>query len=303
MMRPTQRKRRRTVQWNLFWLAFPFLVIILLFKYVPLFGWAISFFEYKPGYSLFDCKFVGLKFFRMMLTNRDIPRVMTNTLIFSFINLALQPLPMLFAILLNEIEAKHFRKLAQTVTTIPHFISWVIVYSLAFALFANDGLLNQARSVFGMPAVRSVLTDRKAVYWFQTLVSQWKGLGWSAIIYIAAIAGIDGELYEAASVDGASRLGRAIHITIPGLMPTFIVLLLLFISNFINQGFEQYYVFKNSIIYNNIEVLDVLVYRKGLEQADYSFATAMGMLKSLISVTLLFSANAFAKKVRGTSIV
>ncbi|MBQ9325392.1 MAG: sugar ABC transporter permease [Clostridia bacterium] len=278
------------------------LILVVMFHYVPLAGWALSLFEYKPGYPLLQNKFIGLKYFQMILTKSTTRRVMRNTLIFSSLDFLTLPLPMLLAVLLNEIRSDRFRKLAQVITTLPHFISWVIVYSLAFALFSSEGLLNQLRAELNLPA-QSILTDRNAVYWFQTLIALWKGLGWSAIIYIAAIAGIDQELYEAATVDGAGRFRCALHVTIPGLMPTFIVLMLLRVSNFINSGIDQYYVFQNNIIYNNIEVLDLYVYTVGLKKQDYSYAIAAGIMKSFISIALLFIANTTAKKVRGESII
>lgn len=295
-------KKRLHRDWNLFFLVLPLMVLVVLFSYVPLAGWLLSLIEYKPGYPLWDNEFVGLKYYEMVFTNPDTLRAFKNTLIFSAMNFCLLPFPMIFAILLNEITSAKFRKVAQTVTTLPHFISWVIVYSLAFAIFSREGMLNQILEVLGLRG-QSVLTDRNAVYWFQTAVSQWKSLGWSAIIYIASIAGIDGELYEAAAIDGASRFQMALHVTVPGLMQTFVVLMLLGISGFVNSGMDQYYVFKNSIVYRNIEVLDLYTYRMGLQVGDYSYATTVGILKSFVNILLLFSANGIARKVRGASII
>ncbi|MGI6653690.1 MAG: ABC transporter permease subunit [Christensenellales bacterium] len=295
-------RRKRCRRWDLLALTLPLMLIVFLFSYVPLIGWLLSLVEYRPGYPLFANKFVGLKYFKLLFSSRDIGNALKNTVIFQALNFCLLPMPMLFAILLNEVDVSPFRKLVQTVTTLPHFISWVIVYSLAFALFSTDGMLNQVSDMLGLKK-QSVLTDRNAVYWFQTLISQWKGLGWSSIIYIAAIAGIDSELYEAGVIDGAGRFRLVRHITIPGLMPTFTVLMLLAVSGFINSGMDQYYVFKNSIVYKRIEVLDLYTYRLGLQLGDYSFSTAVGILKSFISISLLTIANAVARKVRGSSIL
>ncbi|MGI6173390.1 MAG: ABC transporter permease [Christensenellales bacterium] len=294
------RKKRR--RWELFFVAFPLMCIVLVFNYVPLFGWALSVFEYKPGTPLTQNEFVGLKYFQMILNSKDIRRVLTNTMIFSGLNFVLMPLPMLFAILLNEIQSTGFKKVTQTLTTLPHFISWIIVYSLAFAIFSTDGLLNTLLSMLGMKQ-QKLLQDRNAVYPFQTFISQWKSLGWNSIIYIAAITGIDQELYEAAAVDGAGKFRCAIHITLPGLMPTFLVVALLAVANFINSGLDQYFMFQNSVVMKNIEVIDLYTYRVGLKNQDYSYATAVGMCKSLISLVMLFVTNAIAKKVRGESIV
>ena len=165
-------------------------------------------------------------------------------------------------------------------------------------MFSSEGLITQA---LGMK--QSILTDKDAVYWFQSLLTLWKNLGWDAIIYIAAIAGIPQELYEAAAVDGAGYFRRAIYITIPELMNTFIVLLLLFIANFINNGMDQYFAFRNTLVLDQIENLELYSYRLGLQLGDYSFATAVGIFKSVVSIALLFAANTFAKKVRGTPII
>jgi len=294
------KKRKRS--WYLLFYALPLMVVVFLFSYVPLFGWYLSLIEYKPGYPLFDNAFVGFKFFKEFFASADFPRVMRNTFLFSGLQFCVLPLPMIFAILLNEITSKRFRRTAQTVTTLPHFISWVTVYALAFSIFSTEGMLNQVLGALGMKN-QMILTDAKAIYWFMTAVGLWKGLGWSAIIYIAAIAGLDQELYEAAAIDGAGRFRRILHITVPGLMPTFVVLMLLNVSNFVNHGFEQYFVFRNSIVANNIEILELFTYRNGLVLGDYSYASAVGIFKSVVSVMLLVIANLTAKRVRGTSIL
>jgi putative aldouronate transport system permease protein len=288
--------------WNLFFLALPFMVVVVLFRYVPLAGWILSFYEFRAGTPLFKNQFVGLKYFKLLLASRDFYRVLKNTAIFSFLNYLLLPLPMIFAILFNEIPFRKFRRIAQTLTTLPHFISWIIVYSLAFALFSNEGIVNRLLGLFGFPG-QNLLTSSEAVYIFQTGILQWKTLGWSAIIYIAAITGIDQELYEAARVDGAGRFRCVWHITVPGLMPTFIVLALLAIANFVNSGLDQYFVFNNAFVAQNIEVLELYTYRVGMQVFDYSYATAVGIFKSVISIGLLFITNYLAKKFRGESII
>jgi ABC-type polysaccharide transport system permease subunit len=278
------------------------MLMVLLFNYIPLFGWVLSFVEYRVGNPIFRNEWVGLKYFRLLFTSRDFFRVMRNTAVFSLLNYILLPLPMIFAILLNEIPSRHFRKIAQTLSTLPHFVSWIIVYSLFFTLFSNDGLINGALRVLKLPP-QDLLLNPNTTYVFQTVILQWKTLGWGAIIYIAALTGIDQELYEAATVDGAGRLRCTWHITVPGLVPTFIVLALLAIANFVNSGIDQYFVFKNAFVYDNIEVLDLYTYRIGLELFDYSYATAVGIFKSFISIVLLFLTNYIAKRVRGVSII
>ncbi len=222
------------------------MIWILLFCYVPIAGWILSVFDYRSGLSLFQCEFVGLKYFKMIFTDRNIPGVLKNTLIFSAIFFAISWLPMAFAILLNEIKSSRFRTFAQTMTTIPNCISWVILFSLMFSIISTDGMLNLLIKQLGGPdAATNFLADEKSVYIVQTLIGQWKGLGWSAIIYIAAIAGIDQEQYEAAMIDGANRFHCAWHITLPSILPTFVVMMLLNIDGILNTGYEQYFLFKN----------------------------------------------------------
>lgn len=285
-------------------MAAPFLLLVVLFSYMPLFGWIYAFYDYKAGIPLFQNTFVGFKYFKMFLTDRvDMLRVMKNTVIFALIGYIVSPLPMMFAIMLSQIKSVRYKKVVQTFTTIPNFISWVIVFSLMFMLFSTDGLVNSIYITLGLAAPPTMLGNAKAVYWFQTALGQWKGLGWSSIIYLAAISGIDQELYEAAAIDGASRFRNMLHITIPCLLPTYLVLLLLSIGNFVNVGFEQYFVFKNALVADNIEVLDLYVYRVGLMGHDYSYGVAIGIMKTVVSISLLFIANAIAKKVRGDSLI
>lgn len=303
-MNQTKKVKWKRSEWNLFFLALPFIIIIFLLSYVPLFGWIISFFDYKTGIPLFENEFIGLKYFISIFRDRDVLNALKNTLVFSAISFVLAPLPMLFAVCLNEISHGKYRKFVQTATTLPHFISWIILYSFAFALFSTEGVMNQVLMNAGITEEPILpLQNPNIVYPLQIALGNWKELGWGAIIYIAAIAGIDQEQYEAARIDGAGRFQSALHITIPSLMPTFIVMLLLKVSNIINTGYEQYFVFKNALVYDKIEVLDLYIYRMGLQLGDYSYATAVSILKSIISIFLLFLANAIAKKVRGTSIV
>lgn len=281
------------------------MVFVLLFNYVPLFGWSISFFQYTPGSSLSADNFVGLKYFKQFfLDTVDMWRVIKNTLTFAVLNLLVMPLPLVFAILLNEVPHKGFSKFVQSITTFPNFISWVIVYSLAFSLFSTDGVMNSI--LMGMGVISkptNVLSSASSVYWFQTCLGIWKSLGWSSIVYLAAISGIPQELYEAAAVDGAGRFQQMLHVTLPGIAETFIVLLLLSIGNFISVGFDQYFIFQNPVTLKKLEVLDLYVYRLGLINKSYSYSTAIGMIKSVISLVMIFGTNQLAKKIRGNTII
>ncbi|WP_206093352.1 ABC transporter permease [Paenibacillus yonginensis] len=287
----------------------PLLILVFVFSYMPLYGWIYSFYDYKAGRDLFSTDFVGLKNFKMMFTDHyavtNILRVMKNTLGMSFLGIVTSVFPMIFAILLSEIRNLRFRKTIQTLVTIPNFISWVLVYSIAYAMFStNDGLLNRILINNGIRDEGiNFLASGNHVWLTMLGYGIWKGLGWGAIIYIAALTNIDAEQYEAARIDGAGRLKMTWHITIPGLLPTFFVLLLLSIGNLLNNGMEQYFVFQNAMNKDSIEVLDLYVYNQGMVGYDYSFATAVGMLKSVVSVLLLFFANFLSKITRGESVM
>lgn len=285
--------------------ALPFVALVFVFCYLPLFGWAFAFFDYKPGLSLSQAGFVGLKYFRYMFTySTDILRTLRNTLAMSLLSMATSILPIIFSIMLSELRSPGMKKLYQSVVTLPHFISWVIGYSLCFAIFSSNGMWNTLMRNLGLfTRPNMVLSNSKYVWTFMTVLDIWKGLGWSSIVYLAAIAGIDQELFEAAAIDGAGRFRSIMNVTVPGLMPTFIVLLLLQVGNLLSVGLDKYLNFKNPLNAAKIEVLDLYVYRIGLTTFDYSFATAVGIVKSFVSITLLFLVNTIAKKVRGESII
>lgn len=293
---------------RLFLMTLPFLILVFLFSYLPLYGWIYAFFDYKPGRNLFDCQFVGLDNFKKMFIDKyaleELIIVMRNTFAMSFLGILTSPLPMIFAVFLGEIGCLPFRKAVQTLTTIPNFISWILVYSVAYAMFSvNDGFVNRLLIDMGFITEGiNFLASDKHVWLTMWAYSTWKGLGWSAIMYIACMAGIDGEQYEAAKVDGASRMQRIWYITIPGLLPTYFVLLLLSIANLINNGMEQYFVFQNAMNKESIQVLDLYVYNQGMVGVNYSYATAVSMLKSVVSVTLLLFANKLSKLMRGESV-
>jgi len=293
--------RKPKKRWDLFFLALPFMVLVLLFSYVPLSGWYFAFIEYRIGTPIWECSFVGLENFNRLFHTAAFIRALKNTLIYSGAKYAMLICPAIFAILFNEIQNQRFRKFVQTMSTLPYFISWVIIYGLVYAMFTTEGPVNRLLALFGTS--QKFLTDRDATYVFQSLIYLWKMLGWNSIIYVAAIAGIDQQLYEAASIDGAGHFRRALHITFPGILPTLIVLMLLGVADFVNNGMDQYYVFQNAFTYNKLETLEMYTYKQGLKLMDYSYATAVGILKSGVSITLLFLTNTLAKKVRGEAIV
>lgn len=306
--RKRQPKGRSQTSFRLFLVIAPFMVLLFLFSYFPLYGWIYSLYDYKPALGLSGSEFVGLQWFRLLVNSptqlEQILQVLTNTLAISFLGILASVLPLAFAVFLNEVKAPWFRNSVQTLTTLPNFISWVLVYMIAFSLFSTTGLVNSVLVDSGVVTAPVKFLDSSEHVWLtMALWSVWKGLGWGAIIYLAAISGIDQSLYESAEIDGAGRRQKMWYITVPQLMPTYLVLLLLSIANLLNNGMEQYYVFQNAFNKQYIQVLDLYVYNIGMTGNSLSMATAIGMLKSLISVILLFTVNAIAKRVRGQSII
>lgn len=301
-------KRKDTRGMKYFLCIVPFLILVILFSYFPLHGWMYSFFDYRPPRKLSDCDFVGLQWIKMLFANKtqvmQLLQVMKNTFAMSLLGIATSILPVGFAIFLNEIKCKWFKNFVQTFTTLPNFISWVLVYSVAFSLFSSSGMVNTFLEKQGIitEAIRFLDSDSHTYLWM-LLWKTWKELGWGAIMYLASIASIDQELYEAARVDGANRFQLMKHITLPALLPTFFVLLMLSVANFLNNGMDQYFVFQNAFNKEHIQVLDLYVYNIGMTGRSYSLATAISMLKSIVSVVLLILVNFASKKTRGESII
>ena len=300
-------KRKRA--FHLFLFVLPFILLVTIFAYGPIFGWSYAFFDYRPGLPLTKDRFVGLKWFKTLVGNKtqreEVLRVLRNTFVMSFITLLCSVLPVIFAIFLSEIRVFWFKKSVQILTTLPNFISWVLVYSFAYSLFnTNNGFFNMILKDWGwIDTSINFLADPTAIWIKMGLWHVWKTLGWSSIMYLAAIAGIDQELYEAAEIDGAGRFAKIWYVTVPGIIETYFVLLLLSIANLISNGMEQYFVFQNAMNRSKIEVLDLYVYNIGLGGGSFSYSTAVSILKSLVSLTLLFVANSLAKLVRGNSII
>ncbi len=296
-------------KYKLFLMFLPFLILAFIFSYLPLYGWRYAFFDYKSGPGSLSVKdFVGFKWFKSLvenpMTRSDIVRVMKNTLIMSGLGIATSWFAMAFAIFLSEIKNGVFRRIVQVFTTIPNFISWVLVYAIAFAIFSNEGFANNILTqITGVVHNRLYLQEDTMLYLKMLLWGIWKGIGWSAIIYIAGISSIDQQLYEAATVDGAGRFQKMWHVTLPGLLPTYSVMLLLSVAGILSNGMDHYLVFSNAYTKQTLEVLDLYVYTLGIGAGKIPLSTVIGMLKTLVSVTLLFMANRISKTVRGESII
>lgn len=308
--RAVEKKMAMDEKYRLFLMMLPVILLSFIFCYLPIWGWRYAFFDYTPGGTIGAENYVGFKWFSFLFTDpatsADLVRVLRNTLIMSGLGIATSWLPIAFAVLLAEVRSSKFQRFVQTFTTIPNFISWVLVYAIALAIFSTDGFINSfLNNVLHQSGANTNYLQSADHTWLKMLLwGTWKGIGWSAIIYIAGIAGIDQQLYEAARVDGANRFRCIWHITIPGLIPTYMVMLLMAIAGILSNGMEQYLVFSNAINKDVIEVLDLYVYNIGMGKSQQiSLSTVVGVSKSLIGVILLFAANSISKGVRGESII
>lgn len=297
-------------RFKLFILFLPFAILTFIFAYLPLWGWRYAFVDYSLGDTLTLDNWNNFKWFTYLFKNKqtasDIARVMTNTLAMSGLGILTSWIPMAFAILLTEITNAKFKKFVQTFTTIPNFISWILVYTVALAIFSTDGFINSFAKSMGWIEFGTNYMYGDDFTWLKMLAwGLWKGTGWSAIIYIAGISGIDRQLYEAATVDGANRFQRIMHVTLPGLLPTYMVMLLMAVAGCLSNGLDQYLVFSNASNMQHMNVLDLYVYNLGIGDGagNIPLSTVIGMAKSVISVVLLFLANTISKVTRGESIV
>lgn len=291
---------------KLFLFILPVVLYVFITSYLPLWGWSFGFVRYKPGRNLFDCDFAGLEYFKGLFGNvvmrRNLVRVLKNTFGIHFLGYIFSPLPLLFAVFLSEIRSKKFQKVVQTVTTLPNFISWVIMYTLARAIVGTNGALNIILHNLGSDLTINVLNSSEHVWLTQVVLQTWKKLGWDAIVYFAAIAGINQDLYEAAMVDGATKMQRIWYITLPNLIPTYFTLIIIGIGNFLSTGVNQYLVFCNALNKDYIETLDLYVYNIGIGGGQISYSVAVGIMKTAVALVLFASANYASKKVRGSSV-
>jgi len=304
-----QLNKRKLRSYKEFLMILPFLAIVAVFSYFPLYGWIYAFHDYRPPFPISKDTFVGLKWFETIISNptrvKNIVRVLRNTFAMSGISLLFSWFPMVFAIFLNEIKCEPYKKFVQTVTTLPNFISWVLVYSIAFNLFGSFGAVNTVLQNMGIIDTPIAFMKSSDHVWFtQWLWLTWKNAGWAAIMYLAAITGIDEEMMEAARVDGATRMKIIWHITIPCILPTYFVIVMLNLANFLSNGMEQYYVFQNAFNSKYIEVLDLYVYNMATSSTGaYPLSTAISILKSVVSVVLLVVSNTASKLIRGEGFI
>ena len=285
-------------QRSLIFLSIPFVVFVIIFNYIPLVGWLMAFQNYKPRLGLFGSEFVGLKQFEKLFSNEIFLGVIRNTLAMGVINLVLQTFfAILFAILLNEVRQRHVKKVIQTISYMPHFLSMIIVTGIVFDVLSLDGIINEILTgigIVGKPVM--FLEEPNFFWWIVGFTNVWKETGWNSIIYLAAITSINTDLYEAASIDGAGRIGKIWHVTLPGLRPTIMILLIINIGNVLNAGFELQYILGNGLVQSVSQTIDIYVLKYGIGQNNFSIGTAAGIFKSLVSIILIVVANQVAKK-------
>lgn len=291
----------------LYIMLLPALVGIIIFCYIPIAGWIIAFKNYRIGMSVWNAEWVGLSNFKtFFIESSDYIYVIRNTLFMNISTIIINlTLAFAFAILLKEIKMKFFSKTVQTLTFFPFFISWVITYSIFYALLAtSSGALNQALIGAGVISEGLNILGNTDFSWILIIaMNAWKYLGYNSVIFIASTAGIPLEQYEAAEIDGAGRFGKIRYITIPNLMPTFIVLLIMNSGWILNSNFEQFYLFTNTTNWETMEVLDMYVYKFGLKLLNYPYATAVGIIKTTVSLLILITVNSISRKITEKSIL
>lgn len=288
--------------WQLYSLIIIPIVYLIIFKYVPMFGNIIAFRRFIPGGNIIGEEWVGFHYFKMFLSDPTFYNVFANTLILALLLLIITfPAPIIFALLLNEVKNRLFKRFIQTASYLPHFFSVVVVAGMVFELVALNGPINGLLSFLGLEKVNFIQMPE----WFRTIfvsVDLWQGLGWGAILYLAALTGINEELYEAARIDGANRWKQTIHITIPGILPTIVVLLILNIGNFLQIGFEKVLLLYNPLTYETADIIATYVYRVGLESGSFSYGTAIGLFESIIGLILVFGANYLSRRITDNSL-
>lgn len=277
----------------------PAVICVFVFVYMPMWGMLMAFYDYNPGLGFQGSHFVLFKHFIRFFTGSQFPLLIRNSFVISLLNIVFGTvLSITFAVLLNEVRSTAFKRTVQTISYLPHFVSYVVVANIALTLLSPSGVVIEALMRLGIIKESIVIfAQPKAFWWLVASLNTWKEMGWSAIIYISAIGGIDPQLYEAAMVDGAGRMRRMWHITLTGIRPTIVVLLILAVPDLLNAGFDPSYLLGNAMVSNYSEVLDTYVYTLGLAQGQFSMATAVGISRMFVGLILILSANALARRV------
>jgi len=284
--------------WHLYLLLLVPVLLVIIFNYAAYPGLRMVFMDYKPARGYDGSKWVGWQTFQKVFADRDFSRALVNSLIFNVLDLLVSfPMPIILALMLNELRFPRFKKVTQTILYLPHFLSWVIIGSVAYQLFKpNSGVVNVLLMKWGwIEKGIPFLTEKNNWATTYLLIGMWQGMGWGTIIYLAAITGISGELYEAAMIDGASRMQRIWHITLPGIRSTIVILLIMNLGKIMGSNFERLDVFANTQVREYQYQLAIYIYEKGLSNGKFSMATAVGLFQSLVGLLLVLISDRFAK--------
>ena len=295
--------KRILLNWQVYLLLLPGLIWYTIFCYIPIGGLSLAFKDYKANLGIWGSPWVGLANYDFVMRDPDFFQALGNTIVISLSRLIFQfPVPIILALLINEIRSTRYRKVLQTVFTFPHFLSWVIIASIMLNLLGNSGTVNSMLKVFGMEPV-NFLGDESLFRPLLYISENWKSAGWSAIIYMAAIAGIDTEQYEAATIDGAGRLQKMLYITLPSIKATIVVMFILAVGGIMNAGFDQIFNLSNAAVRDVSDILDTYIYRITFQSsADFSFSTAIALFKSIINFIFLISCDRISKLVGETGL-
>ncbi|MGO4369323.1 ABC transporter permease [Paenibacillus sp. 2TAB19] len=298
--------RKMAQQRYLYFMTVPFVVWLLIFSYTPIWGWLMAFQNYKPGKAILDQKWVGFEHFITLFQDEGFYLVLRNTLAMSVMGLVVGfTVPIIFALFINEIRGSVFKRAIQTVSYLPHFVSWVVVAGLVTKMLSVEGgAVNELLLSLGFIQEPIQFLAKGEYFWSIVTVSDmWKETGWNSIIFLAAMAGIDQEQYEAATVDGANRFRKMWHITLPGIRTTFMVLLILSIGHLISIGFEKQFLLSNSVVSEYARVLDLYALDYGFGMSRYSFGTAIGIFNSVVGIFLVLTANGIYRRITKESII
>ena len=300
--RPGRWKRSLRRDWPLYTFAIAPLIFLAIFRYLPMLGNVIAFRRFRPGGNIFGDEWVGMLYVDMFIHDPAFWNVFTNTVIIGGMTLVVCfPLPIILALMLNEVRRTHFKKIVQSISYLPHFLSVVIVVGMVYQLLSLQGTVNQITEAFGGDAV-SFLQKPEWFRFIYVASEAWQTVGWGTILYLAALTAVDDSLYEAARIDGANRWKQTWHVTIPGIRPTMVTLLILNIGNFLNVGFEKVLLLYNPMTYSTGDVISTYLYRVGLVSNNLSYAAAIGLFQAIIGFAMVMSANFISKRLVGTSL-
>jgi len=289
-------------EYQLYIMLLPMLVLLVIFRYLPFVGIVAAFKDYNIFRGLWQSDWIGLAHFRELFSSYDFFRVFRNTLVISMLKLVWGfPAPIILALFIDECRSVPFKRVMQNIYYLPHFLSWAIIAGLCFDVFSKAGVINQIRGLFGLESV-TYLMDASRFRGILVVSQIWKGVGWGTIIYLATLTSIDPNLYEAARIDGANRIQQTWHITLPALVPTIAILLILRTGHIMDAGMEQILLMSNALVRNVSEVIDTYVYHVGLGRGRYDYTTAVGFFKSVVAMVLIVSSNFAVRRMGGESL-